>query len=794
MPSVTVLDMQVIDPPVGGGRLRLLGLYHGFPEGMPVLYVGTYDWPREFAREQKLSSSLTERLVPLTDEHFAAARMLSAQVGGRTVIDSAFHLQAHLSPEFLAAARAAAAAADVVVYSHPWLYPLTADVLDRERQLVVYDAHNVEGKLRTQLLDDGAEGTRVAREVVRVEWSLCRAADLVLCCSQDDAQNFNRLYGMPMERMRVVPNGVFTTRIRPADAVGRASARTALKLSDVPAAIFLGSSYPPNVEAARYMIQKLAPALPEVAFIIAGGVGQDLRGMSLPQNVRVTGFISEEEKLLWLAAVDMAVNPMFSGSGTNIKMLDFMAAGLPVISTPVGARGIVTSTPAFDIAEGGAPLIEAIRRYVADGGLRVDLGRVARAQAERYYSWERISAGLGIVLQNHWKRLSRRRVISVVVPSYERHSKLSALMMQLGAQRFRDFEVIVVDQSAELWHDRDRDFGFDLLYIHSEVKGAVAARNTGAAASTGSIIAFTDDDCSPDSGWLEAAVRAFGDPLIAGLEGLVISDRLDDPDWRPVTNHGFEGMGFMTANLFIRAEVFHALGGFDIAFENPHFREDTDLGWRALAFGRIPFSHEAWVYHPPHPRAVERESLATRSAFFVNDARLWRKHPERFVALFHAEAQWRSNPFYWTTLLEGFRREGLALPPQIRAAFEADRSGGAPAGDPGILPHNTPSCRPTRHCLITQITSIKREKYNMTECKFEFDWFSPNIPSFDKHLKHLRGTPCALLEIGCHEGRSSTWLLQNIASNEAARLLCIDLYEQPSFWANIKAAQGGGES
>lgn len=672
MPRVTVLDMQVIDPPVGGGRLRLLGLYHGFSEGMPVAYVGTYDWPGESERTQCLSPGLTEHLVPLTDEHFSAARLLSTKVGGRTVIDSAFHLQVHLSPAFLAAAREAAAIADIVIYSHPWLYPPTAGVLQRDRQLVVYDAHNVEGLLRTQLLDDGTEGTRIAREVVRAEWSLCRASDLTLCCSHEDARAFNRLYDVPMERMRLVPNGVFTNQVRPADAAVKASARAALKLGEGTVALFLGSSYPPNAEAARHIVEVLAPALPNVTFAVAGSVGQDVQTMPRPRNLRVTGFISEKEKLQWLAAADLAVNPMFSGSGTNIKMLEFMAAGLPVVSTPIGARGIATSATAFDVAEGGAPFVAAVRRHVEDNEARASLGQAARAQAERFYSWKRMSANLGIMLGHHAKQLSRRPTVSIVVPSYERHSKLSVLMMQLAEQGFRNFEVIVIDQSVRPWHDRDRDFGFDLVYVHSDVKGAVTARNTGATIATGAIIAFTDDDCLPDSGWLEAAIPSFNDPSVAGLEGLVVSDRLDDPAWRPVTNLGFEGMGFMTANLFIRSDVFHALGGFDVAFENPHFREDTDLGWRAMAFGRVPFSHKAWVYHPAHSRAVERESLAARSAFFVNDARLWQKHPDRFISLFHAEAQWRHNPYYWGHLLEGFRREGLELPPEIDAIFKAE--------------------------------------------------------------------------------------------------------------------------
>ena len=83
----------------------------------------------------------------------------------------------------------------------------------------------------------------------------------------------------------------------------------------------------------------------------------------------------------------------------------------------------------------------------------------------------------------------------------------------------------------------------------------------------------------------------------------MLSDRAHDPRFRPVTNVGFEGIGFMTANLFLRRETFAAIDGFDGQFDQPHFREDTDLGWRALEHGAIPFARDVRVYHPPQPRA-----------------------------------------------------------------------------------------------------------------------------------------------------------------------------------------------
>jgi hypothetical protein len=73
---------------------------------------------------------------------------------------------------------------------------------------------------------------------------------------------------------------------------------------------------------------------------------------------------------------------------------------------------------------------------------------------------------------------------------------------------------------------------------------------------------------------------------------------------------------------------------------------------------------------------------------------------------------------------------------------------------------------------------------------FTADWFSSNIPSFWKHLKALQGTACSILEIGCFEGRASTWLLQNIATSPDSRLLCLDCNDQPPLWPNITRAGG----
>ena len=82
---------------------------------------------------------------------------------------------------------------------------------------------------------------------------------------------------------------------------------------------------------------------------------------------------------------------MFSGSGTNIKMFDFMAAGLPVISTPTGARGINLSGSALHVCAAAR-----VRRRAPADSRAIDeyaarLGAAARRLACDSYAWERLS-------------------------------------------------------------------------------------------------------------------------------------------------------------------------------------------------------------------------------------------------------------------------------------------------------------------------------------------------------------------------------------------------------------------
>lgn len=83
-----------------------------------------------------------------------------------------------------------------------------------------------------------------------------------------------------------------------------------------------------------------------------------------------------------------------------------------------------------------------------------------------------------------------------------------------------------------------------------------------------------------------------------------------------------------------------------------------------------------------------------------------------------------------------------------------------------------------------------RETKSADKHQFSAHWFADNQRQFEKHLMHLAGRRCQILEIGCFEGRATCWLLENIATAPSSRIVCVDVIEQKAFWPNVAASKG----
>src|SRR6478736_1239460 len=120
-------------------------------------------------------------------------------------------------------------------------------------------------------------------------------------------------------------------------------------------------------------------------------------------------------------------------------------------------------------------------------------------------------------------------LVSIVVPTYRRPELLAQCLGALARQRFiaEEFEIIVADDAANEGTRRQIE-SLDVTphrvhYIPVTGRhGPAAARNAGWQKALGEIIAFTDDDCIPDSGWLAAGVAPFVEPAVVAVTGQTI--------------------------------------------------------------------------------------------------------------------------------------------------------------------------------------------------------------------------------------------------------------------------------
>lgn len=240
--------------------------------------------------------------------------------------------------------------------------------------------------------------------------------------------------------------------------------------------------------------------------------------------------------------------------------------------------------------------------------------------------------------------------ISVVVPTYRRPELLDQCLTALVEQALdpRTFEVIVADDAAicatrdqvERWARHSRaEAGPAIHYMPiCGAHGPAAARNRGWQAARGGIIAFTDDDCLPDAGWLAAGLAA----MSTGIDAL--SGRLVMPlDGVPTDYERnaalLQHAGFVTANCFCRRDQLEALGGFDERFDKA-WREDSDLQFRIeAAGGAIASAAGAVVVHPIRP-AGWGISLRQQSKSQYN-ALLYKLHPEQYRQQIQSSAPWR---------------------------------------------------------------------------------------------------------------------------------------------------------
>jgi glycosyltransferase involved in cell wall biosynthesis len=231
-----------------------------------------------------------------------------------------------------------------------------------------------------------------AQRMFETERKFCRAAGHVIAVSRNDADQMKSLFGI--DRVSEISTGVDLDYFR-------RPPQTPPPAHDI---VFVGAmDWLPNIDGARFFIGEILPILrrarPSCSLVLAGrSPVPEVQAFARDPLITVTGTVPDVRPYLWNSR--LSIVPLRIGGGTRLKIYEAMAAGTPVVSTPVGAEGLAISD-GIDISLASDPQAFAARCLEL-----LDHADRARAQAdaalrlvESRFSWNEVGLAFERILK-----------------------------------------------------------------------------------------------------------------------------------------------------------------------------------------------------------------------------------------------------------------------------------------------------------------------------------------------------------------------------------------------------------
>jgi glycosyltransferase involved in cell wall biosynthesis len=308
-----------------------------------------------WARAARNAGRLARRVPPLIDRFAGFGEQITAATRGRHY--------------------------DIAVIEHFWCAPYH-EQLSTAASTTVLDLHNIESVLheRCASVERGPQGLmhgQFHKICLALEQQWLPKFTHLLAASQADAEQLRRI--SPASAVSIYANSIPLT---PAPVRYE---------EDI--VIFSGNlEYHPNISAVRYFRRQIWPRLrerwPGLIWRIAGKNPQGVaRIVSGDPRIDLAGPM--REAIPELARAKVAVVPILAGSGTRIKILEAWSAGVPVVSTSLGAEGLAARDgDHLLLADDASSFENAVSRLLSSPGLRAQIARAGRYLLECEFTWE----------------------------------------------------------------------------------------------------------------------------------------------------------------------------------------------------------------------------------------------------------------------------------------------------------------------------------------------------------------------------------------------------------------------
>jgi len=252
---------------------------------------------------------------------------------------------------------------DVIQLEGLYVCPYIPLIREHSSAKIVYRAHNIEHEIweRTSELSTGLTKIylkNLSKRLKRFEKRMLNYYDLIVPITERDGRILNAMGNI--KPMHVSPTGIDTTALIPHS-----------KNLEHPSLFHIGSlEWSPNQEGLIWFIEKCWPKIqskfPDLKFYIAGRNAPDwlVKKFNKP-NIVFEGEVSDAYE--FMNSKSIMVVPLFSGSGMRIKIIEGMALGKPIVTTPVGTEGILTTSGKnILIAKNEGQFTEAVEQLITD--------------------------------------------------------------------------------------------------------------------------------------------------------------------------------------------------------------------------------------------------------------------------------------------------------------------------------------------------------------------------------------------------------------------------------------------